>query len=194
MADFLPWWESLTVMEKIYWVVAIPSTLLLLIQLVITLFSGDFGTDTDLHPDLSSFDDAGLHIFTYKNILGFFTIFSWTGLGFIALGLAVFFSIVFSVIAGTTMMFLMAWIFLKISRLNESGTMDINNAVDKRCEVYLTVPPSREGRGKVMINIQGSFHELDAITDDTEPIPTGTLALVMEVVGGETLLVTRINY
>jgi hypothetical protein len=66
--------------------------------------------------------------------------------------------------------------------------------MDKRCEVYLTIPPSRSGRGKVLINIQGSTHELDAMTDDPGPIPTGALAIVMEILGEETLLVTKINY
>ncbi len=194
MSDSSTWWAALTLIEKIYWIVAIPSTLLLVVQLIITILAGDFHTDTDLHPDAGSFDDAGLHIFTYKNILGFFTIFAWTGLGFLKIGFGTFFSLVFSLVAGFSMMLLMAWIFLKISKLNQSGTMDINNAVDKRCEVYLTIPGKREGRGKVLINIQGSTHELDAVTDDLDPIPTGSLALVMEVLGEETLLVTKIKY
>ena len=194
MLDFFSGWNTLPLIDKIYWVVALPSTLLLLIQLFITLFGSDFNTDTDVHPDVSSFDDSGLHIFTYKNILGFFTIFSWTGLGFLKMGFGIFFSLVFSMVAGASMMVIMAWIFLKISKLNQSGTMDINNAVDKRCEVYLTIPAKREGRGKVMVNIQGSTHELDAVTDDLQAIPTGATALVMEIIGDEILLVTNINF
>ena len=194
MSDFSLGWDSLSIIEKIYWMVAIPSTLLLLVQLVITLLAGDFHTDTDLHPDTADAGDTGFHIFTYKNVLGFFTIFSWTGLGFLKIGFGIFFSLIFSLLAGVIMMVLMAWIFLKISKLNESGTMDISNAVDKRCEVYLTIPPNRQGKGKVSINIQGSFHELEAVTDDSMPIPTGSVALVMEVIGDEILLVTKVNF
>ena len=193
MPDFSVFWNSLMVIEKIYWIVAIFSTILLLIQLVITLIAGDFNTDTDIHADAMHIGDEGFHIFTYKNVLGFFTIFAWTGLGFLKIGLGIFFSMVASILAGTIMMLLMAWIFLKISKLNESGTMDIQNAIDKTCEVYLTIPGERKGRGKVMINIQGSIHELEAVTDDAKPISTGAMVLVMEVIGDETLLVTKIN-
>jgi hypothetical protein len=194
MTEFFNTFQTLPVTEKIYWFVAIPATVLLLIQLIITLLAGDLHGDTDIHGDSADFSDDGLHIFTYKNILGFFTIFSWTGLGFLKLGFGLFLTLLFSMIAGIIMMVLMAWIFYKISQLNESGTMDINNAIDKRCEVYLTIPPAQRGRGKVLIVIQGSTHELDAVTDDAEPIPTGSIALVIEVAGDETLLVTKINY
>ena len=193
MPDFLNLWDSLMFIEKIYWIVAIPSTILLLVQLVMTLMAGDVDSGTDLHHDTTDVGDQGFHIFTYKNVLGFFTIFSWTGLGFIKMGLGIFFSLVSSVLAGIIMMLLMAWIFLKISQLNVSGTMIIQNAVDKTGEVYLTIPGERSGKGKISINIQGSIHELDAITDDPNPISTGSLALVIEVIADETLLVTKIN-
>jgi hypothetical protein len=194
MSDLSALWDSAALIEKIYWIVAIPSSLLLLIQLGITLLAGDLSSHGDIHTESVDIGDHGFHIFTYKNVLGFFTIFSWTGLGFLKIGLGVFFSVIASVLAGAIMMLLMAWIFLKISNLNESGTMNINNAIDKTCEVYLTIPQERQGRGKVMINIQGSTHELEAITDDVNSIPTGSMVLVLEIVGDETLLVTKVKY
>ncbi|HLF34792.1 MAG TPA: hypothetical protein VI583_11160 [Cyclobacteriaceae bacterium] len=193
MTDFLSFWDYLMTIEKIYWLVAIPSTLLLLIQLVITFIAGDLDSGGDISHDTADPGDQGFHIFTYKNVLGFFTIFSWTGLGFLKLGLGTFFSVISSILAGTIMMLLMAWIFLKISKMNVSGTMIIQNAIDKTAEVYLTVPEGRKGKGKVLISIQGSVHELDAITDDLKPIPTGAMVLVMEVIADETLVVTKIN-
>jgi len=118
MNEFFDSFQTLPVIEKTYWLVAIPSTLLLLIQLVITLTAGDMHGDTDLHSDGADFADGGLHIFTYKNILGFFTIFSWTGLGFLKMGLGIFFTMAFSMVAGFIMMVLMAWMIMVINSLS----------------------------------------------------------------------------
>ena len=187
----------LTLPEKVYWIVAIPSTLLLLIQVVMTLMGGDaddFETDVDGDLDADMDGGAGWQFFTYKNVLGFFTLFGWTGLGFLQMGLGLFFVGILSAIAGLIMMFVMAALFYYISKLNQSGTMVIDHAIGHTGEVYLRVPPGREGHGKVMVEIQGTLREMEAITDDEKELPTGSMAQVLEIINNQILLVTQVLY
>ena len=195
LLDISTWWAALLLPEKVYWIISVPSTILLLIQIVMTLsgsdsdeLDGDFDGDTDLD------GGAGWQFFTYKNVLGFFTLFGWTGLGILQMGLGLLIAVFFSVIAGLIMMVIMAALFYYISKLHQSGTMIMENAIGHTGEVYLRVPPSREGHGKVQVEIQGSLRTMDAITDDEKELPTGSVAQVLEIVNNQILLVTQMLY
>jgi len=198
--DISSWWSLLALPEKVYWIIAIPSTVLLLVQVAMTLMGGDSSDmDTDFDGEIDGGDGdmdggAGWQFFTYKNVLGFFTLFGWTGLGFLQMGLGLFIVGIFSVIAGLTMMVVMAALFYYISKLNQSGTMIIEHAVGHTGEVYLRIPPNREGHGKVQVEFQGNLQEMDAITDDEKELPTGSIAQVLEIVNNQILLVTRVLY
>lgn len=85
----------------------------------------------------------------------------------------------------------MATIFYFLSKLVESGTMQMENAVSKTGEVYLVIPAKRSGFGKVQVKVQGSLRTLDAITDEEEDIPTGAVIVVKEITGSNALLVER---
>jgi hypothetical protein len=191
LPDISNWWVLLTLPEKIYWIIAIPSTLLLLIQIVLTLVGGDAD---EFDGDMDSDTGASWQFFTYKNLLGFFTLFGWTGLGFLQMGLGLLIVVFFSFVAGLIMMAIMATLFYYISKLHQSGTMVIEHAVGHTGEVYLRVPPSRQGHGKVQIEIQGTLREMDAITDDEKELPTGSIAQVLEIVNNQILLVTQVLY
>jgi Zn-dependent M16 (insulinase) family peptidase len=47
--------------------------------------------------------------------------------------------------------------------------------------VYIPIPPARGGTGKVTMNLQERFVELDAITDYGEKLTTGTMVQVISV-------------
>ena len=195
LLDISSWWSALLLPEKVYWVIAIPSTILLVIQIIMTLAGGDAGdVDGDFDADVDLDSGAGWQFITYKNVLGFFTIFSWTGLGFLQMGFGLLIAVFFSTIAGLIMMVIMAALFYYMSKLHQSGTMKIENAIGQTGEVYLRIPPGREGHGKVQIEIQGSLREMDAISDDVKELPTGSIAQVLEIVNNQILLVTQVLY
>ena len=58
-------------------------------------------------------------------------------------------------------------------------------------EVYLPVPPERSGTGKVSITLQDRLVEADAITDETEKLPTGSRIRVVGLEGNNVLLVSK---
>lgn len=193
--SILPNWSEIGVFEQVFWIITIPATVIFLILLVLTIFGGDADTDvdvdTDIDSDIASGDSIPFQFISLKNIVAFFTVFGWSGIGFIHAGLATWLVILLATICGLLMMVLMATLFYFMSRLAESGTLKMKNAVGKLGEVYLRIPARRGGMGKVQLNVQGSLRTLDAITDDLEEIPTSSIIQVLDVIDDQILLVKK---
>lgn len=189
MSDYSSWWEGLSLILKIYWGLAIPFTLFFILQLIMTFVAGDVMDDT---PDAEVDADSGVafQFFTLKNMVAFFTIFSWTGIACIDSGLSVGVSILISTLAGLAMMAIMAALLYFISKTNVSGTLKMKNAIGLIGEVYLTLQAKRGSIGKVQIKVQGSVRTLDALTDDEDDIPSGKVITVSNIINDNILLVT----
>ncbi|MBO7161215.1 MAG: NfeD family protein [Clostridia bacterium] len=205
----IEWWNSLSLVAQIFYCIAVPSTLVLLIQTIL-MFIGmgeeadADGADTDVSEDVDvdgnedvGFDEDldpngldGLRIFTVRGVIAFLVIFGWVGALLESMNVALWINIPVSSVCGFAMMVLLAFIFKAIMNLRSDGTIDIRNAVGTAGKVHLTIPPARMGEGKVHILLQGSYVERDAVTDEPDPIPTGSEVVVVRV-SGETTLVVR---
>lgn len=186
------WFNSMELFEKIYWIFAFPSSLIFLIIAVTTFIGGDAGID-DIDADTDGDGDpgAGFQFFTFKNLVGFFMIFAWSGLACINGGFGEVVTIIISVFCGLLMMVAMASVFYFMSRLVEDGTMRLSSAVGRTGEVYLPILSKNGGFGKVQMNIQGSIHEIQAVTDDEEDLVVGTIVKVVSVIDNHMLKVTK---
>ncbi|MBI1287246.1 MAG: hypothetical protein GC178_06670 [Flavobacteriales bacterium] len=195
LLDIGSWWNGLMTVEKIYWGIAILASIFFLIQLVITFMGAD--ADVDMEMDLSTDMEVemdhgmGFQFFTLKNLLGFFTLFGWTGLGCLDMGLSLFPTLAISSASGLVMMTIMATIFYFMSQMTDSGTINMKNAIGQTGTVYLVIPAKRAAIGKVSLEIQGRNMEMNAITDDETEIPTGGVVVVSQVINNGLLLVKR---
>jgi membrane protein implicated in regulation of membrane protease activity len=182
------WWQNLDGILKVFWGLAIPFTLFFALQLIFS-FSGADSPD-DL-PDAEIEADHGIafQFLTLKNLIGFFTIFSWAGIASVNAGLSNTLSVIVATVSGVLMMALMASLFYLLGKATADGTMKIDDAIGKTAEVYLMIGSQRTSIGKVQVKVTGSLRTLEAITDDQETIATGSL---VKVVGTENnlLLVT----
>ncbi len=194
LLSFLPVWSELDLMSQVYWTITAPATLVFLFLVVISIFGSDVDSDvpTEFDHPLADGDGIPFQLLSLKNIVGFFTMFGWSGLGFIGAGLAVWLVILLSFLCGFAMMLAMALLFYFMSKLVESGNMNIRNAVGRTGEVYLPIPGKRQGLGKVQITVQGTLQTLDAVSDDPEIIPTSSLVQVTDVINNQILLVRKI--
>jgi len=195
-SDFPAWWEALSTLSKIYWIIAFPSTLLFLFQLVLTFIGGDDDHDHDYDVDHDGdfdVDDAGFHIFTFKNLVAFFTLFAWSGLACIEGGFSLAIVIIVSLVCGSIMMIIMASLFYYISKFSHSGTLVMKNAIGQSGDVYLSIPAKKAGMGKVQVKVQGGLRTLNAMTEDIETIKTGSLIEVTDIIGENILLVKRMR-
>lgn len=184
----IEWYNGLELFERIYWLIAIPASLVFLFVMVTTFLGGD--ADSDAEGDGNETGEIGFQFFTFKNLVGFFTIFSWVGIGCIRSGYANSTAIIVSFICGVLMMVAMSTLFYFLTKLVEDGTMKLSNALGKTGQVYLPIKASKGGFGKVQIKIQGSLHEIQAMTSDEEEIVVGTIVQVKEVIDDNILLVT----
>lgn len=192
LLDINTWWDGTDWFEKFYWILALPSTLTFLFIMVTTFFGGDIDSDMpDADADIDADGGIGFQFITFKNLIGFFTIFAWSGLASIKNDVGMMYTILVSVLSGLAMMFIMAGIYYLLSTMVDDGTLKVKNAIGRLGEVYLNIPPNGEGLGKVHITVQGSMREMTAITSETEMIKMGTVVKVLEVIDGHILLVTK---
>jgi len=193
MESFGIWWDGLTPMLKIYWCIAIPFTVFFLAQLVMSFLGG--GDAPDDLPDSEVAADHGIpfQFLTLKNLTGFFTIFSWTGIACLDGGLSGGIALLIASVSGLAMMALMAGLFYAMGRMNVDGTMKIQQAVGKVGEVYLPILAKRGGIGQVQVKVGGSLRTLDALTDDESDLATGRMVMVSKIVNDNILLVTQNN-
>ena len=201
------WWNSLDLALQIFYCIAIPATLVLLIQTFLMFIGiGDGDADFDA-PDVDfnsdgipddidmDIDDVtgfeSLHIFTIRGIIAFFVIFGWVGVVMESANINLIITLVVAMICGFAMMVLIAYLFKMVMRLKSDGNTDNRNALGSAGKVYLTIPPARSGEGKINIMLQGTYVERNAVTDEDESIPTGCELIVVGTSGQTSLVVKR---
>jgi hypothetical protein len=189
MESYSDWWNSLSLVLRVYWLVAVPFTIFFLIQLI-TSFLGTDGPDDLPDAEIEADHGIGFQFFTLKNLVGFFTVFGWTGIACTESDLSLAATITISVLAGLAMMGIMAGLFYLLMQANADGTMKFQKAEGQVGEVYLSIHAKRGGIGKVQVKVMGVLRTLDAITDDAEDLKNGQIISVAKVLSNNILLVT----
>ena len=155
---------------------------------------GVFGTHdvsgADLHHEAHPLadQDAGLRVFTVRGLIAFFAVGGWTGIAMIDLGLVPALAAFLALAAGLAALFLVAVIIRMLLSLQSSGNLDIRNAVGCIGVVYLHIPGSFAGSGKITLLLQERSTEIDAMTEFTEGIPTGRQVRVVGLRGEKVLV------
>ena len=200
----IEWWNALTVATQAFYCIAVPATLLLLIQTVMMFIGlsedadGIDGIDADAADGADGIDDIsdldgldGLKIFTIRGIVAFFVVFGWVGIAMLGAGVHLYITIPVAAVCGFLMMVIIAYLFRAVMKLRSDGNTDNRNALGTAGKVHLTIPAARGGEGKVHIMLQGSYVERSAVTDSEEPIPTGSEVVVVGVSGQTDLVVKK---
>jgi len=191
LESFTQSWETMVLLEKLYWCFAIPFSLIFIIQVVLTIFGGDMhDIEADGNTDVSIESDHGIdfQFLSLKNMIAFFTIFGWSGIICIDTGLSTWTTVLISTLCGLAMMLTMASIMYFMGKLTENGIFHLKHAVGKVGTVYLTIPSLRSGIGQIQVNAQG-FRTIDAVTDNNDDISTGAIVEIIDVLNNDILLV-----
>ncbi len=215
------WWNGLDEVLKILYCIALPATLILVIQTILSLaggfeggagvdFSDTSGIDFDGGSDLADLSDASdlsggdffgdggnpadfsiMSMFTLQGIVTFLTVMGWTSIAAISAGTPTGISIAVGMGLGFVSMFAVARLIHISSKLTENGTLNLRNAIGETGKVYIPIPANGEGEGKVNLYLQGRYAECDAATFGTERIPTGVMVRITDVRNG--VLVVEID-
>ncbi|RYZ00066.1 MAG: hypothetical protein EOO11_02845 [Chitinophagaceae bacterium] len=188
ISSLFEWLGQLRGFELILWCIALFFSLLFLLQTVVSLVTGGGDGHHDGPGDTDG--DMGYQFFTIKNMIAFFTMFGWAGLAAYKGGLGAGVVVVIALAAGSTMVVVMWALMRNAARLKHDGTLQMKNAVNQVGETYLRIPAARGGLGKVQVQVQGRYMELDAMTDDATDIATGRPIQVVNVLSNQVLLVT----
>ncbi len=186
---FGDWFRELSGLEQVFWGMSLIFSVLFVIQFVVSLFGFDF--DADVETDLSTADggiEADFSLLSLRSVIAFFTFFSWTGVLMIKNGASLLAILVGSSFSGLLAFGIVAYLLYLFSKFNQSGTVDMDQALFQKGEVYLTVPGGKEGMGKVQIQLGQNLKELRAITDG-DSLPTGSKIRVIEVLEDNLLVV-----
>lgn len=192
------WWNSMTGWEHLFWYVAIPASVVLILQTLLTFLGLGHGdseaTAGDGHAEADGGSDAGGHVavpfnlFTVRNFVAFFTLFGWTGIAMLK-NHGPGASLVVAILIGSLAMVLMAVFMRAVFGMQSSGTYRLADAVGKAGEVYIPVPGGMAGFGKVNVVIAETKRELKAVTRG-DAIPTGATVTVVEI-SNDRLVVER---
>lgn len=75
------WWTSLDLFMKILWCIAIATSLIFIIETVLTFIGIDSDVDTDFEISDGSFEtDASMNLYTFRNLVNFLLGMSWTAI------------------------------------------------------------------------------------------------------------------
>ena len=191
--------ESMPTTLQIFWILAAVSSVIFIIQAIMTFVGFDSDSDIELAdaPDEipasgdADFDADGFHLISVKSVVSFILGFGWTGVLFydtitspLWLGLLAF-------VVGMIFMSLIAFLLFQIRKLDKDNTFRIEKVIGMNAEVYLRIPAARKDTGKINVSLNGSMHELEALTEGDE-LPTGAKVKITAKVDGETVVVEKI--
>jgi membrane protein implicated in regulation of membrane protease activity len=167
---------------------------LFLVQLVLSMLgAGDADIDFDpQHPSSltgHTSADTAFKLLSLQGLTAFFGMFGLTGLAMsVESGFPPAASVLGALVGGSLTTFVIARIFRAASRLQSSGTLDMQNALGHEATVYLGIAPQKPG--KVTLTLQGRLVEADALSE-RESFATGSTVRVVRVLPEGTLIVDR---
>jgi len=184
---------NMDITQQVYWYIAIGASVFFILQTIVT-FVGGGGGDIDVDVDVDVDTDAGhadspFHFFSLRNLVSFLLGFGWTGVSLYNTITIQWLLLVIAIIVGLLFVAMFFFIIKTLLKLSEDNTFKMEDTVGKTGDVYIQIPPNQSGRGKVFVSVNGSTHELSAITEDGELLKVGTLVKVLKI-EDKTLIVT----
>ncbi len=189
----MEYFNSLEPLLRTFWFIALPVSLIFVIQTVLTFIGMDGGDSMDAGFD-ADVDGAGgvSQLFSFRNLINFLIGFSWSGVLFydtiqnktLLIGVALIIGIIF--------LLFFFWAIKQVKGLAEDNTFLLEDAIGKTAEVYLPIAPRRMGNGKILVSVGGSMKELTAATDELIKLKTGMLVKVVAIENESLLIVKEI--
>lgn len=179
------WYMSLEGSESFFWTVTLIASFIFAVQTLLTIIGMehdfDFG-DFDVDGHDGTMDTGGaVSLFSIRSMVNFFVGFGWSGVSFLGF-LPDWLVYVVSVVIGLGFAYIYVYLRKKMRKLEHNGAFSINDCKDLNAEVYLRIPAERSGIGKVQVSLNGSIHEIDAVTDGEE-LKSGSRVHIVDIEG-----------
>jgi len=195
----IQWWNNLDLFARVYALIAVPSTFILILQTVL-LFLGvgvdDDGIDLTGNDQIDTPGDGGgdgLVLFSVRGIMAMLCVGGWSGLALYASGVNRPLTILISLICGTAALFAIAYLMKAAMKLQSSGNIELGTAIGKTGRVYIPIPAESKGSGKITLTIQERFIEAEAVTTASRKLATGEPVRVVATDGTGMLVVEPLS-
>lgn len=184
--------NDLSPLVRMFWYVAIPTSIVFLIQTIMTFMGADAhdGASADFDSNLTG-TEAPFQLFSLRNLINFLLGFSWAGIALYQSIASAPLLILVALAVGTLFVFMFFVIIRQIQKLAEDNSFKITNTLHKTAEVYLPIPEMKTGKGKILVSVNGSVHELEAMTEKGR-IAAGAVVKIINIEHGNVLLVETI--
>ncbi|MBQ2278992.1 MAG: hypothetical protein II333_10510 [Clostridia bacterium] len=178
----IEWWNNMDLVGQIFALIAVPSTLVLVVQTILLLV-GIGGDDLDADgvditgngigdtPGDGGAD--GLALFSLRGIMAMAAVGGWSGLVMYEAGINLTVTVVLAAAFGFMALVGIAYLMKLAARLQQDGTLDLGYAIGKVGTVYIPIPAEMKGSGKVSLTMQERFIEVDAMTTCGRKLTTG---------------------
>jgi len=173
--SMIAWWEGMDLAARIFALIAVPSTLALVVQTVLLFF----GIGDDVDGDVDVFGDDGMILFSLRGIMGMAAVGGWSGLVLYETGIPLGLAVVLAIIFGFLALVGIAWLMKISMRLQSSGNLNLGYAIGKVGTVYIPVPAEMKGMGKINLTIQERLVEVNAVTTAGRKLTTGETVRVV---------------
>ncbi len=190
------WWNSLGMTGQIFAIIAIPSTLILIVQTILLFFGVGDGDSVDIDGDVfggelegDSGAGDGLAVFSIRGIVAMLCVAGWSGLAMYQAGWNLWIVILLSAVFGALALVGIAYMMRAIVKLQDDGNIDLGSAVGKSGKVYMPIPAKMTGSGKINLTLQERYIEAEAITSCDRQIKTGETVRVVATDETGTLVV-----
>lgn len=157
-------------------------------------FLGGHADDADVgHVEVDHADaDAGFRVLSLQGLSAFFMMFGLSGLALVRQsGVAPALALPVAALPGIAAVWLIGRLFVFMTKLQSSGTMNMHAAIGQEGSIYLTVQSG--GVGKVQVVVQGRLGVFDAREHDGKELATGKRVRVVGVATGDVLVVQEIE-
>ncbi|MCL2076962.1 MAG: NfeD family protein [Oscillospiraceae bacterium] len=214
MEWFSDWWAALDVVRQILYCVAIPATLLLIIQSILIIIGFGGASEGVDFSDTSAFDgfdgdvgegagagnlDGGapgdfrvMGLFSFQGIVAFFCVFGWSGILFMDAFENVALALLLAFVLGFFAMYGVAKIIRFSGKLTQSGTLNMKTLIGETGTVYISIPEDKTKRGKVTVLMSERQVECDAISE-SGPLTINTPVRVTDILAGNVLVVEKLD-
>ena len=156
-------------------------------------FDSEESLDHDSSDGYSDHDGAhhaaGVRVFTIRGLIAFFAVGGWVGIAMIDLNVPIWAALITSIICGLLALFAAAYIIKWSLKMQEDGSVNPKRAIAHIAIVYIKIPASLKGIGKITVSFDERFLEMDAVTSSDQDIPAGTAVQVVGIQGYSTMVV-----
>lgn len=191
MFYYIDYFNELINSDSVFWFCALVGLGMFFIQFLINICGAADQDDFDATSDASCDADVRkFKWFSMQAITGFLMMFGWTAITCQSeFGLQQIPTIGISIASGIFAAFIIRSIFKYAKKLQSHGSRyRIEEAIGKEAYIYQSIP--KDGMGKISISLQNFTHEIDAISHDSEPLPSFTRVKIIEKKDDNTVVVT----